>query len=123
VVVLDTTLLVDLQRGSAKALAALRQLNPPLHVPAVVWTEFLVGLPPLERQRAAAKLEASVVFEAYGREIAEGAARLGYEMAQEGNVLGIADLQVAATALHLGEPLVSNDASFRRVPGLDVKPH
>lgn len=122
-VVLDTTVLIDLERGSAKAAALIARLGPPLRVPAVVWAEFLRNLPGLQRQRAAARLEAAVVFEPFDRELADEAARLWYDLAEEGRVLSQADLQVAATALRRGEPLVSNDVSFRQVPGLDLKSH
>lgn len=99
------------------------RVAPPFRVPAVVWTEYLMALPPLRRQRAAASLESAAVFEPFEREIAEEAAKLAYDLARDGVTLSMSDLQVAATALHFGEPLISNDGSFRRVPGLDVKPH
>jgi predicted nucleic acid-binding protein len=57
------------------------------------------------------------------REIADEAARLQADMKRSGTPLGWHDLQIAAAAMYLREPLVSNDKVFAKVPGLQLLDH
>jgi predicted nucleic acid-binding protein len=123
VVVADTSFLVAYERASdrrASELDALIAGAGPLRVPAAAWTEFLAFLPPAKRSRAVAELESSASFEAFTRELADEAARLQHELLREGRPLSWNDLQIAATALHFGEPLLTADRAFARVPGLEI---
>lgn len=89
-----------------------------LRVPAASWVEVLHAYAPKARERVAAVMERSTIFAEFTRELADHAARLQHDLRREGAPLGWHDLQIATTALHYGEPLVSNDAAFDDVPGL-----
>ena len=124
--VADSTFLIDLEEERPKALATLERLTEEaqaMRIPAAVWVEYLSTMPPAERAAAARTLERSASFVPFDRDLADVAARLQHDMAARGRELSWHDLHVAATALHLGEPVVSNDRAFRRVPGLDVITH
>ncbi|MBW3583793.1 MAG: PIN domain-containing protein [Euryarchaeota archaeon] len=119
--VLDTTFLIDLERrwpSAIKTLDDLESYAPPLRVPAAVWVEYLSAMEPTKRDRAQRHLEEITTFEPLSKEMAQEASRLQFEMGRVGRPLAWGDLQVAATALHVGEGLVSNDQVFRGVPGL-----
>lgn len=119
---LDTSFLVAIERRSPAALKVLREIEAsaaPSRVPAAVWTEYLSGMTPAKRARAVRTLEGSVTFEPFDRTLADEAARLQHELRRAGATLGWHDLQIATTALHYGEPVVSNDEAFDGVPGLE----
>ena len=121
VVVLDSIFLSDLlqrKKPVEAVLARLESEGEPLRIPAAVWIETLHALAPRKRAEAARELERTVTFIDVTREIADHAARLQHELRREGSPLGWHDLQIATTALHLEEPLVSNDEAFDSVPGL-----
>lgn len=51
--------------------------------------------------------------------MAREGARIRRELRQKGQIIGDLDILIAATAVHLGEPLVTADtAHFSRIPGL-----
>lgn len=121
--ILDTTFLIDLQRRLPTVHHRLQEFESfasPLRVPAAAWLEYLAQFPPTRRLKVARLLEETAVFEPFTREIADEAARLQHELVREGRPLAWHDLQIAATALHFGEDLVSNDRAFQGVPGLAV---
>lgn len=68
-------------------------------------------------------MEAGTRFEPFTRQLADEAARLQFELFRAGEPLGWHDLQVATTALHYGEPVVTSDRRFEAVPGLAVLGH
>lgn len=124
--VLDTTFLIAVERGDPRAVegyAGLVEGPDALRVPAAVWTEYLSGFDPGRRPEARRVLEAAVTFEPFARVLADEAARLQHELLRAGAAVGWHDLQVAATALHYDEPLVTSDDRFERVPGLAVWTH
>lgn len=124
--VLDTTFLIDLERGSVPAQRRLRILesdSAPLRIPAAVWIEYLAGLTVPQKAVARGWLEAGASFQPVTREIAEEAVRLHGSLARAGSRLSWHDLQVAATASHLREPLVTNDANFRSLSELEILDH
>lgn len=125
-VILDSTFLIDVERRQKRALARLTELveaGTPLRVPPASWIEYLARIDPSKRQAATRQLESSVVFEALSREIADEAVRIQAELASRGSPLGWHDLQIAAAAAFLREPLISNDVGFRVVPGLEILSH
>lgn len=123
--VLDTTVLVARSRNVPGAIAALQrneEKGVPMRVPAAVWVEFLSVYGPAPRSAAVGALESMVRFEAFDRVLADEAIRLQHELLRSGRRLAWHDLQVAATALHYNEPLVSNDRGYDVVPGLHREP-
>lgn len=125
-VVLDSTFLVDLSRGNPKASRLRQELEDtgiPLRVPAAAWIEYLSVFDAKKRVTQQANLERATLFEPFDREAAQNAAQLQYELFRMGTPLGWHDLQIAATAVHYGEAVVTNDEKFREVPRLEVIPH
>ncbi len=53
-------------------------------------------------------------------DVAEAWAILRVRLRDQGLVMGVNDAWIAATAIALGVPLVTQDADFEGVPGLDV---
>ena len=124
--VLDTSFLIDLERERPSALKRLKALEAdgvPLRVPPATWIEYLARLDPPRRAAVQKEMESSTFFEPLGREMADQAVRLQAELSQRGKPMGWHDLQIAAAALFLREPLVSNDGVFHQVPGLEVLDH
>jgi predicted nucleic acid-binding protein len=89
-------------------------------LPTAALLEYLVGVNPGRRALVANDLRAAVELHPFGEPEADVAVQLYDELSARGQRLGWPDLQIAATALHLGEALVSNDKAFRAVPRLDV---
>lgn len=124
--VLDTSFLLDLERGlpdAQRALGDLESFAPLMRVPAPVWLEYLSGFEPIKAARAAQWLDRTVVFEPMGREIAAHAVRLQRELFAAGRPLAYHDLWIAATAVHHDEELVTRDRGFDDIPGLVVYPY
>lgn len=120
-VVLDATFLLAIERQDPSALALLERLTEdaePLRIPATVWVDYLSAFDPRRRNEAVRTLVRAASFEPVGRDVADEAARLHYDLraAMEGD--SWVDLLVAATCLRFQERLVSSDAGYDRVPGL-----
>lgn len=120
--VVDASVLIAYGRDDPRALTRLEQ-DPQevLRVPAQVWVEYLVGLPPALRAEATGELTRSTHFIPFDRPIADTATRLQGQLLSEGRRLSWPDLQVAATAIHLSETLLTRDGDFADVPGLMVE--
>lgn len=124
--VLDTTFLIALERGDTateRIYGALLERSEPVRVPAAVWVEYLAPMVPSDRRRARETLGSAVVFEPFDKERADEAVDLQHELLGDGRRLGWHDLQVAATARSLREPLFSNDVSLSDVPGVETRRH
>ncbi len=50
----------------------------------------------------------------------ERATQLGWSLDRQGRVIPAADLLIATTALQTGAALLTHDAHFRQIPGLEV---
>lgn len=112
-----------LDQGKPRADVLLGRLldeEAPLRVPAAAWVEFLSGVNEAHRTASEAVLQAATLFHPFGVVEARAAVSIQSALRVAGRPLAWSDLQIAATAITLGEPLVSNDQAFRRVPGLDV---
>lgn len=94
-------------------------------LPAIVLAELLVGVQLTGTGRAKVEsLLARVALVDFGREIAEIWAKLLVDLRRAGAVIPPNDLQVAATAIHLGYGVLVGDrdeAHFRRIEGLRVE--
>ncbi len=122
-VVLDTSLLIDLERDVPNAWGLIDGFangREHMRVPAAVWIEYLAAMTSLPRTRAVEELQASVTFEPFSRELAEEAVVLQHDLFACGSPLGWHDLQVAATARWHHEVLATRDAGFKDIPGLRV---
>ncbi len=127
--VLDTSALIALERSSADLGEALgERASKPAVVPAIVFTELLVGVRLADSESRAAsrlaRIEAMVsrcpVVE-FSREIAHVWADLFAQLSRRGGLIPANDLAVAATAMHLGFAVLigpEDEAHFRRVEGL-----
>lgn len=119
--VLDTTALIDAERGLPAALQAIRKAQAAgeaVRIAAASWIEYLSPLSEGRRLDAIGRLLASASFEPMTRELSEAAAALQHTLLQRGEGLAWHDLQVAATALHYREPLLTRGRDFARVEGL-----
>lgn len=119
--VLDTNFLIAMERGQAKALQraeGLFQHRMPLRIAAAAWIEYLAGVPLKRRPAIQADLDQTATFEPFTRDCAALAIRLQADLMERGARMNWNDLQIAATALHYDEPVISNDLAFDDVPGL-----
>jgi predicted nucleic acid-binding protein len=132
-VVIDTSALVALERASSGWQDALSDLGEePVALPAIVYSELLVGVQLADsvvrassRRAKIAALVSRVPIVDFGREIAERWADLFATLSRQGQRIPANDLAVAATALHLEFGVLvggRDEAHFRRVPTLRVRP-
>jgi len=129
-VVLDTSVLVAVERGAVRFEALLESLGEEsVAVAAITASELLHGChrasdPGVRARRAAfvdALLDAIPVLP-FGLPEARRHAELWAELARTGSVIGPHDLLIAATALAQGHALVTiNQREFSRVPGLRLR--
>jgi predicted nucleic acid-binding protein len=122
----DTTFLIDLHHEQARGqvgpasrfLAANR--NAPFRITVVSVAEFATGFPTNE---AARFFVSGFPIVRLFPEAAYEAANIDRELIAIGQRLGENDNLIAGIARYFGEPLISNDAAFRRVRNLRVHPY
>lgn len=124
----DTSALVALERGRRVWPEAIA--GEPALIPAVVYAELLVGVQmadsPERARTRQAKIDAlieHVPIVAFGAAEAERWAVLFGQLTRAGQLIPANDLAVAATALEAGCGVLvgpTDEAHFRRVPGLEV---
>jgi predicted nucleic acid-binding protein len=107
--------------NAVATLTAIRERLEAIRAPAAVWIAFLSGLPAELVPRARRVLSGSVIFEAGDLALADRAAQLQSGLLRQGLRVGWHDHQIAATALHHAETLLTTDRAFLRIPGLDVQ--
>lgn len=127
-VLLDTDFVVDLMKGHAGA-ARLMQSMVEGYEPAAVSSITVMQLhhgigrsrrPEAEALRVEKALRGAATY-TVTHDVAIKAGRLEAKLHSTGTPIGIADVIIAATALHHDEPLVTrNKRHFRRVDGLHV---
>ena len=119
----DTTFLIALHReqasrreGAASAFLTTIRTSP-VRITIISAGEFAVGFDDLQVAREflsrfpLVRLFPEAAFEA---------SRIDRELMMDGLRLGENDNWIAGIARYYGEALISNDAAFRRVPGLKV---
>ncbi len=119
--VLDTSFLIALDRrepGAQALMTQMQQEGAAVTVPAAVWLEYLVGVAPRVRELAANILSRAAEIVPFDQDLADRAVLLQDELLRSGRRLGWHDLQVAATALHRHDALVTLDQGFDEVAGL-----
>jgi tRNA(fMet)-specific endonuclease VapC len=125
-VVIDSSVLIALERQPKAPLPAVA--DEPSAIAAVTASELLHGVHRAESARRRERRERFVeaVLDAvrvlpFDLNVARLHARLWSDLSREGQLIGAHDLQIAATALFHGMPLLTaNVREFRRVGGLDV---
>ena len=116
-IVLDTTVLIDVLRGHRPALDYLRSLEVPPACSEITRVEVMRGLRHRERD-AAERLMRAMRWSAVDEPIARRAGALGRTW-RRSHALATADLIIAATAQELGGELAtSNTRHFPMFPGL-----
>lgn len=126
---LDTTLLVDIDRG-ATGLDSVVGDDDDLAIAAVTVAELRVGVELASHRARAAReaflhdlLEVLPVL-AYDRAVAEAHAGLLVAVRRQGRPRGAHDLIIAATARTTGREVVTADLSaFANLPGVGVRSH
>lgn len=127
---IDSSVIIDLERRGLAASELLPYFPGRMHVAAITASELLVGVHmagSVERkQRRGAFVEqvlSSVQVLPFDLTVARRHARLRSELRSGGIVVGAHDVQIAATALVHDLDLVTlNIREFDSVPGLVVKP-
>ena len=129
---IDTSALVELERGSADWETVVVALaGEPAAIPAIVYAELLAGVQladtPARASARRAKVEAiatRVPIVDFGGGTAERWAETFAALRRKGTLIPSNDLVVAATALELGFGVLvgsGGEAHFRRVPELRVE--
>ena len=127
---LDTNIISDMMRnpqGLAMQRSAIKLGEDPRAASCtslVVNCELLFGLAQRPSPRLSAaydRVMATVETLALGPELAPVYAKLRWQMESQGLTMGPNDLLIAAHALTVNATLVSADAAFARVPGLQVE--
>jgi tRNA(fMet)-specific endonuclease VapC len=126
-VILDTTVLVDLQRelrrgepGDASTLLE-RFGDQQVSISFVTWMEFAEGYGDAEREACALFLSRFRVLWP-NADTAWQAARISRDLRADGSAIGDHDAWIAGLALQHDRAVVTrNDRNFQRVPGLAVR--
>lgn len=125
----DTSFIVDLLRGDDRALQLLDIVEGerrPERVSAVTVLELYEGIrqsdaPEAEKRRVLSVLDSKQVLPA-DHGVMRRAGTLSGDLFVAGTSIDREDCVVAATALGLGEPVITRNADhFRRVDGLEVR--
>jgi predicted nucleic acid-binding protein len=106
--VLDTSVLIDLLRGSRAAATWLGGLDEVPTCSEVTRAEVLRGMRSAER-RATERLLQSLLWVPVDEEISRRAGELGRELRSSHPGLAVADLLIGATALNLGAQVATSN--------------
>lgn len=121
ILLLDTTVLIDVLRGHVRRRALLAELTSSGHLlatAAINIGEVYAGMRPSEESRTG-ELLSNIECYPLTAIIARRAGNLKSEWARQGRTLGLADMIVAATAMEYGAVLMTdNQKDFRLVSGL-----
>lgn len=117
-VVVDTDVLIDVQRGHAGALAWFASLTEMPAVPGLVVMELIQGAKDARQVRQAVRLTAPLPV--IWPTVADGQRALAdFQTFHLSHGLGLLDALIAACAVGLGAELCTfNDKHYRVVPGL-----
>ncbi|HET6612932.1 MAG TPA: type II toxin-antitoxin system VapC family toxin [Kofleriaceae bacterium] len=119
-VFVDTSVLIDVLRGSAEAAQILTDFRARglLHSSVVVKAEILAGMRASE-DASTRRLLSAIEWHGVDEKIAEEAGRLGRQWLPSHHSIDTADLLIAATAIVLKCPLLTlNIKHFPMFPGI-----
>jgi predicted nucleic acid-binding protein len=117
-VLLDTSVVIDILRGAAPAIAYARDLPEPPICSEITRVEVVRGLRSSER-RATERLFAALRWSPVDEPIARRAGELGRRFRRSHQGVATADLVIAATVEELGLELATlNVRHFPMIPGL-----
>lgn len=126
---LDTTFLVDADRGEA-AVDEVIEDDDDVAIAAITVAELRVGVLLSRGKRREAReafldgVLATIPVLDYGMAVATAHAELLVDVRRRGEPRGAHDLVIAATALATGRVVVTADmAAFAHLPGVDVRGH
>lgn len=125
ILLLDTTVLIDVLRGRKdrrELLAELVEGGHTLATAAINVGEVYAGMRPGEEARTEALLT-NLLIVPITAAIARRAGKLKCEWARKGKTFSLPDMIVAATAMEHGDVLMTdNYKDFRLIPGLNLYP-
>jgi len=123
---LDSSFLIDLLTGNARAIEKARELDSrhePRYITPPAASEVLVGAFRLggAYYTRTKLLVDSLPLLQFDRVACQEAGRLGAELSARGTPMGQSDLFIAAISLRHGERLLTRDRAFVQVPGLSIE--
>ncbi len=121
--VLDAAFLIAVERRHRAATALADRLAGaprPIWIPAVAWMEYLSGFRTDEQASAVAILESIGTLAPFDQPVAQLAGVLQSGFLRSGRRMQWNDVQVAATALHLRDAVVTLDGDFSGIAGLEA---
>jgi predicted nucleic acid-binding protein len=122
--ILDTSILIDLQRKQVATSRkveefAQRRGSPPC-VAFVTYFEFYYGLQGSKRKEEAMSLVSQLTFLPPTKKTAEILAEMKHTLESKGTVISLADLMIASQAKEHHLPLVTKDAAFLRIKEIET---
>lgn len=123
---LDSSYVIDLLAGDARAVTKARELDrsgEPRYLTAPAASEVLVGAFRLGGTHLSRTkfLVDSITLLPFDKAAVHEAGRLGSELSARGTPIGEADLFIAAITRRHGERLLTRDRGFLQVPGVAIE--
>jgi predicted nucleic acid-binding protein len=120
----DSSFYIDRLRGGEDPLAELAAFADEWDILTcgVVRTEVLRGLKHKNAHRQMRDAMNCMLYVPTTTALWERVERLAWDLDRAGKIMQVTDLIIAASALEVDAVLVTLDADFRRVPGLQVVP-
>ena len=126
--ILETTFLVDLLRGNAKALEKLKELQqrketqlvtaPTIHE---LWRGIIRRRYGDQQRQKIEETLAGIMVLGMTAETAKRSGEIEGKLANEGSMIDPEDCMIAGIALHNKESVLTNDEHFRLIEGLKVE--
>jgi predicted nucleic acid-binding protein len=121
-VILDTNAVSDFADANQRLLNCLQQSAADIHLPVIVLGEYRYGVKSsrlrVARERWLDELESSAIVLAVTSETSRIYADIRHELRVAGQPIPENDLWIAALARQHGLPILTNDAHFDQVSGL-----
>ena len=125
--VLDTSFLIDLLRGKEEISSLKERLERTESILAVttpsimeLWHGSLLGRRSNEKQSAINELIQSLTILSFDEKSSKLAGEIQAGLMREGLPIEVEDMMIAGVCMSHGEILVTSDAHFTRIPGLQI---